>query len=135
VRCGVLLWVASGLAGGLVGRQPVTILTLISDHSREMAHAHQQIRVFGAPVASQIILAPVGACSQQPHICPEARPPLRDYPYTPTWRMLGTQHLLIRDDSGQVTSAIEPGMMYTHSKLYDSASESSLCQNSYSRSG
>ena len=24
VRCGVLLWVASGLAGGLVGRQPVT---------------------------------------------------------------------------------------------------------------
>ena len=34
---------------------------------------------------------------------------------------------------GQVTSAIEPGMTYTHSKLYDSLPKSSLCQDSYSR--
>jgi hypothetical protein len=36
----------------------------------------------------------------------------------------------MRDDSGQVTSAIELGLTYTHSKLYD---KGSICQNSYSR--
>jgi hypothetical protein len=33
------------------------------------------------------------------------------------------------DDSGQVTSTIELGLTYTHSKLYD---KGSVCQNSYS---
>jgi hypothetical protein len=37
------------------------------------------------------------------------------------------------DDSGQVTSAIEPRLTYTHSELYDRASKGSLCPNNYSR--
>ena len=39
---------------------------------------------------------------------------------------------LVVNVSGQVTLAIEPGMTYTHSKLYGSASKGSLCQDSYS---